>query len=153
MAASEAPRKRTTRRTAPRPSDDAAAATSSAVRQAAEVLEEQLSTGLAGARRLSAGFARDHRVDRAAFDEVLERLRSSAHELIDVVAAQAPDLGTQEVQGLAARFAADAHSMFDVMIDLATTAPDLANRLAGAAEREGVPRPTAKRPATRRPAS
>src|ERR1700722_16709593 len=107
---------------APRPNraaqprlSQATEATSQAVRQATEVLEEQLSAGLAGVRKGTAGLAEERQIDEPAVDEVRERVRSSAHEFIGLAAGRVSDLKADDVQNLAERFAADAHSMFDAV--------------------------------------
>ena len=66
---------------------------SAAVTRAASVLEEELSAGIASARRLQEKLTADRRVDPAAFDEVAGRVRKDTHSLIDMVAAQLPTAG------------------------------------------------------------
>jgi hypothetical protein len=109
--------------------DEATETASTAVRQAADVLEEQLSAGLVGVRKVTAGFAENQHVDQDAFNEVIERLRSSAHEVLDAAFGRVSDLGAQDARNLTERFARDAHSVFDAVIDVATVAPSIVNRL------------------------
>ncbi|MFI9644257.1 hypothetical protein ACIG87_30110 [Micromonospora sp. NPDC051925] len=100
---------------------------SAAVTRAASVLEEELSAGIASARRLQEKLTADRRVDPAAFDEVADRVRKDTHSLIDMVVAQLPTTG--ERGELTRRYASDAHDVLDSLIDLARLAPELANGL------------------------
>ena len=59
-----------------------AAKGSQAVQQAASVLEQELSAGLVGMRKVTQGFAEDHRVDNDGFDQLVKRFRSTAHQLL-----------------------------------------------------------------------
>lgn len=127
---------------------------SAAVTRAASVLEEELSAGIASARRLQERLTADRRVDPAAFDEVVGRVRKDTHSLIDMVVAQLPEAG--ERGELTRRYAADAHDVLDSLLDLARLAPELANGLvdrvagqgseSGPARRTGEPRTPAGRP-------
>jgi hypothetical protein len=146
--------------TARRPRDaqtieGAAASASAAVRQAASVLERELAAGLAGLRKVEVRFTEERRVDPAEFDQVVERFRSNAHELIDVASARISELGSDDVVDLSKRLTRDAHDLFDVALDLVRMAPDAINRLAAKGE-QVFPEPrqtddSASRPRTRRP--
>jgi hypothetical protein len=128
----------------PRQLEEAAQDATRAVQQAASVLESELSSSLAGVRKIQQRFAKEHRVDQKEFDEVLERFRVNAHELIDVTAGRMSDLRSDEVQDLSHRLTADAHDLFDTMLNLVGMAPDIANRLAGRAEAQ-FPEPSKTR--------
>ena len=135
--------------------EGAAASASAAVREAASVLERELAAGLAGVRRVETRFTKERRVDPGEFDEVLERFRSNAHELIDVASARVTELGSDDVADLSTRLTRDAHDLFDVALDLVRMAPDAINRLAAKGE-QVFPEPrqsddSAPRPRTRRP--
>ncbi|MEE3922569.1 hypothetical protein V2I01_42240 [Micromonospora sp. BRA006-A] len=62
--------------------------TSETVTHAATVLEEELAAGLAGARRLEEKLTESRRVDPEAFDELVARVRTDGHALIDTVVGQ-----------------------------------------------------------------
>jgi hypothetical protein len=125
--------------------EGAAQDASAAVTQAATVLESELSSSLAGLRKIQQRFTKERRVDQKEFDAVLERFRANAHELIDVTAGRMADLRSDDVQDLSQRLTADAHDLFDTMLNLVGMAPDIVNRLAGRAETQ-FPEP-AKPPA------
>jgi hypothetical protein len=134
--------------------EGAAADGSAAVRQAASVLERELAAGLAGVRRLGTRFSEERRVDQAEFEDVLERFRTNAHELIDAASARVTELGSEDVQDLSRRLTRDAHDLFDTFADLFRLAPDMINRVAALTERTlPEPAPTDRPPpkTTRRP--
>ena len=113
---------------------------STAVIQAADVLESELAGGIEETRRLQAKFTERRRLEPGDLDEVATRLRRSGHDLIDVLTERVHDLGTQDVQDLAGRFGKDAHSVLDGVIDLVSVVPDVVNRLM---ERADAMRPDA----------
>ena len=148
--AEKQPRRRQAKRK-PQQLHEAAESGSKAVRQAATVLEGELSSGLAGVRKIQQRFTKEHRVDQKEFDEVLDRFRVNAHELIDVAAGRMADLRSPDVQDLSQRLTTDAHDLFDTMLNLVGMAPDIVNRLAAGAEKQ-LPEPAKPRarPATQR---
>lgn len=129
--------------------DETAAAASTVVRQAATVLESELSAGLAGARKVETRLTKERRLDQGEVDAVLRRLRDNAHEAIDAIAGRVADLRSDDVQDLSQRLTRDAHDVFDMMINLLGTAPDIFNRLAARAE-TALPQPGPSKPAPKR---
>jgi hypothetical protein len=132
--------------------EGAAASASAAVREAASVLERELAAGLAGVRRVETRFTQERRVDPGEFDEVLERFRSNAHELIDVASARVTELGSDDVADLSKRLTRDAHDLFDVALDMFKLAPDAINRLVAKGE-QVLPEPTDGPPQQPKPRS
>jgi hypothetical protein len=130
---------------------------SAAVRKAANVLEKELQSSLAGVRRLESQFTKDRRVDERAFEELLERFRGNAHAFIDIAASRVADLRSDDVQDLSRRLTADTHELFDAMISMVGMAPDAINRIAAGADEvlpaaKGTkPTRTTTRSAARRP--
>ncbi|MFI1197112.1 hypothetical protein ACH4T9_28180 [Micromonospora sp. NPDC020750] len=100
---------------------------SEAVTRAASVLEEELAGGVDSARRLTERLTADRRVDPAAFDEVVGRVRKDTHALIDMVVGQLPTPASGD--DLTRRYAADAHDALDSLLDLARLTPEFANGL------------------------
>ncbi len=133
--------------------EGAAASASAAVRQAASVLERELAAGLAGVRKVETRFAEERRVDPAEFDQVLERFRSNAHELIDVASARVSELGSDDVLDLSKRLTRDAHDLFDGVLDLFRLAPDMINRVAALTERLAPEPPPVDAPPQKPPRS
>jgi hypothetical protein len=144
------PGARRSKTTASKSSATVAADASAVVLEAASVLETELASSLAGVRKLEARFSDEHRVDQKEFDELRERLRTSAHEFIDAAAGRMADLRTSEAQDLTKRLASDGHALFDTMINLLGLAPDIVNRLAAQAE-EAAPDPPKRTTASPKP--
>lgn len=102
---------------------------SATVRQAADVFEQELSSGLEEARRLQRRFTERGRLEPGDLSEVVARVRSNAHGLIDTAAARFNDMAADDVQDLVGRFTNDAHEVFDALMDLVDSSPPLINRL------------------------
>ncbi|MFI5836191.1 hypothetical protein ACIA5A_21205 [Micromonospora sp. NPDC051300] len=103
--------------------------TSETVTHAAGVLEEELAAGLAGARRLEEKLSESRRVDPEAFDELVARVRTDGHSLIDTVVGQLKMADDQRGEVIR-RYTSDAHDALDTVLNLARLAPDVANGLA-----------------------
>jgi len=125
----------------------AAEQTSTAVREAASVLESELATGLAGVRKIERRFTEERRVNQAEFDDVLERFRTDIHEFIDVGSARIADLQSPDANDLSQRFTADAHHLFDTMVNMLGMAPEIVDRLVARAD-SAAPVPAAKKRST-----
>lgn len=88
MMAEPAPPKRTTRRKAPTRRDEDARLASSATRlvgQAISVLEKEVSAGIAAARSLEERYADVDALRNRNPDDLMQRLREDAHEVVDLV--------------------------------------------------------------------
>jgi hypothetical protein len=120
--------------------DDTAQSVSNAVQQAASVLEAQLSDNLGDVKRITGGLAKNHEIDQDALDDLVTRLRSTAHEFVDVASKQVrastggtdgsgSAAGDGDRQRLTTRFTEDAHGAVDAVLDLAALAPALLTRL------------------------
>jgi hypothetical protein len=103
--------------------------TADAVQHAASVFEEELAAGIAGAERLERRFSADNRIDPEELQALTQRFRSDGHDVIEALAEQIGDVGSQETRTLARRFTADAHSLVDTFANLVNLAPDIVNRL------------------------
>jgi len=108
---------------------EAGSGTADAVQHAASVFEEELAAGLAGAEQLQRRFSADQRIDPEELQALTQRFRSDGHDVIEALAEQIGDAGSQETRALARRFTADAHSLVDTFANLVNLAPDIVNRL------------------------
>ena len=115
--------------------------TSETVTHAATVLEEELAAGLAGARRLEEKLTESRRVDPEAFDELVARVRTDGHALIDTVVGQLQMTDDQRGEVIR-RYTSDAHDALDTVLNLARLAPDVANGLADRLSSPGPAGPT-----------
>ncbi|GAB3851985.1 hypothetical protein GCM10029963_40740 [Micromonospora andamanensis] len=116
--------------------------TSETVTHAASVLEEELAAGIASARRLEEKLTADRRVDPEAFDELVTRVRTDGHALIDTVVAQLKTSDDRRGEVIR-RYTSDAHEALDGVLNLARLVPDVANglvdRLSSEAPRKSAP--------------
>ncbi|QGN48223.1 hypothetical protein ACN26Y_19275 [Micromonospora sp. WMMD558] len=103
--------------------------TSETVTHAASVLEEELAAGMASARRLEERLSANRRVDPEAFDELVGRVRTDGHALIDTVVGQLKTSDDQRGEVIR-RYTSDAHDALDTVLNLARLLPDMANGLA-----------------------
>jgi hypothetical protein len=104
------------------------------IEQAAGVLESEVAGGIADAQRLQRTLVDTKRMDPAAFDDVVTRVRTDGHGLIDMLSERLSTDGTDTRVDLVRRYTTDAHDVLDTLLNLATMAPDLVNRLADNAE-------------------
>lgn len=109
--------------------------TSAVVREAADVLEQELAGGLDEARRLQQQFTERRRVEPGDLDELAARVRRNGHDLIDVVSERLAEMEAEDVRELSDRFTKDAHEILNAVMDLVDLAPGLINKMA---ERVGV---------------
>ncbi|MGW5153678.1 hypothetical protein [Rhodococcus koreensis] len=105
-----------------------------AVRDAADILERELSSGLSGARILQRQLFDDHQVSDEEFTAVTGRFRETAHQAITAFSDRLAEQSSDGSNDLARRFSRDAHDAFDAVMDLVDTTPSLINFLAKSAE-------------------
>ncbi len=101
--------------------------TSAVVRQAADVFETEFSGGVEEARRLQKVFTERETLEPGDLDELAERVRRNAHQLLDAVSQRINDLREDDVRDLTDRFTSDAHTVLDAFVDLADLAPRFVN--------------------------
>lgn len=101
--------------------------TSAVVRKAADVFQTEFSGGVAEAQRLQQVFTERETLEPGDLDELAERVRRNAHQLIDAVTQRIDDLREDDVRDLTNRFTKDAHSVLDAFVDLADLAPRFVN--------------------------
>ncbi|WBB56267.1 hypothetical protein [Verrucosispora sp. WMMD573] len=115
--------------------------TSETVTHAASVLEEELAAGIASARRLEEKLSADRRVDPEAFDELVTRVRTDGHALIDTVVAQLKTSDDRRGEVIR-RYTSDAHDVLDGVLNLARLVPDMTNGLVDRLTPEARQKPT-----------
>jgi uncharacterized protein (DUF1778 family) len=103
---------------------------SSVVKQAASILEKELTDGGGLARDMQQKFASTRRVERGEFKVLADRVRTDVHDLIAIAAEMFAEVRTDEVGELVTRFATDAHDVVDTTMNLVEHTPDAATRFA-----------------------
>lgn len=107
-----------------------ASAASDAVKQAASILEKELSDSAALASAMQQKFSNTRHVDRGDFKVLADRVRQDVHDLIAIAGEMFTELHTDEVQSLVTRIATDAHNVVDTTMNLVENTPDAATRFA-----------------------
>jgi len=119
-----------TRRTADPERQRVAREASEVVKQAASILQKELtdSAGLAG--EMQKKFAETRRVEHGEFKVLADRVRKDVHDLIAIASEMFNEVRTEEVQSLVTRIATDAHDVVDTAMNLVEHTPEAATRFA-----------------------
>lgn len=139
-------RKRTKATSDSQRSTEAGAQAARAVKDAASVLEQELSQSLPGLRKLSSELAAHQEINRAALNEVTDKFRATGHTFVDMSMGAAQELRSEEMSSLTDRITSDAHQMVDIFVDLVGLAAEISSRLARDVtpqDREAADRPEA----------
>jgi hypothetical protein len=131
-----AKRKRTKAPSESQQGSEVGAQATRAVKDAASVLEQELSQSLPGLRKLSSELAAHQEVNRATLNEVTDKFRSTGHTFIDMSMGAVRELRSEEMSSLTDRITSDAHQMVDIFVDLVGLAAEISSRLA----RDATPR-------------
>jgi hypothetical protein len=117
--------------------DDVGKSGAQVIREAAEVLEEELAAGLIAARKVSRRLAKEQRVDKEEFDDAVGRFRSLGQDLIEMTRGRLDDLKSEETQALLNRLVTDAQGALDTFVDLLELGPEVVNRVEAATRPKG----------------
>ncbi|MEU1505278.1 hypothetical protein [Kitasatospora sp. NPDC005748] len=101
---------------------------SQAVMEAAAVLERELSAGLTDAEAAGDRLTGEHHVDQEEFDRLGRRVSENTHQLIEAVSSRLLGSTTGDAADQTQRLAANAHDVLDLLLNLSSLAPALANR-------------------------
>jgi hypothetical protein len=117
------------------------------VKQAASILQKEVTDGAGLANDMQQKFATTKRVERGEFQVLADRVRTDVHDLIAIAAEMFAELRTDEVGELVTRFATDAHDVVDTTMNLVENTPDAATRFASFGFTTPVPTPPSGDPA------
>ena len=115
---------------------------SSVIKQAASILQKELTESSSSAGDMQRKFAATKRVDRGEFKQLADRVRNDVHDLIAIMGDMFTELKTDEVQSLVSRMANDAHEVVDTTMNLVEHTPDAAGRFAAFGFTTPIPSPT-----------
>src|SRR5689334_17495096 len=87
------------------------------VKDAAALLDEELSAGILAAKQVQQRFQKEKRLDASDFKDPLAKFQSDAHELVAQLSHQVEQLGSKENAELANRLLRHTHDMVDVAAD------------------------------------
>jgi hypothetical protein len=104
---------------------------SEVVKQAASILQKELTDSSGLASEMQQKFRDTRRVDHGEFKVLADRVRKDVHDLIAIASEMFSELRTEEVQSLVTRISTDAHDVVDTAMNLVEHTPDAATRFAG----------------------
>lgn len=99
------------------------------VRRATDVLESELTTGIAAAQKAQRRFREERKVEAADLQEALARFREDGHAVVDLARNLTSEMRSDSTNELTQRLFKDAHDALDLALGLVDLAPDLINRL------------------------
>lgn len=105
------------------------ASTSELIQKAASILDDEVAAGMVAAKQVETYVSEDGEFPAAEFDEIMQRLRTDAHEFVSIVSQQINELRSSEYDDLAGRFQRDAHDAVDIILNVMKLAPKLIDRL------------------------
>jgi hypothetical protein len=99
------------------------------VKEAAVLLDDEIAAGIVAAKQMQQRFQSERRIDPGDMRAMLTRFRSDAHEMVTAISDQFAELRSEENAEIATRFAANAHGLLDVVVELVNTAAEMADQL------------------------
>lgn len=102
------------------------------VRDAAALLDEEISAGIVAAKQIQERFQKDRRVDVGDFKKALEKFQADAHEVVNLLNTQISEARSQENTELANRLLQNAHSAVDIAVEMVNMGAEIADELAQA---------------------
>src|ERR1700728_1336066 len=102
------------------------------IKEAASMLDEELSAGILAAQRVEKRFRKEGRCDEAAFKQVVDKFQNDARDVVGVLSERLKALRSPHTQQIAERFVKHAHSALDLFVEMISMGADLADQLAQA---------------------
>jgi len=99
------------------------------VRQAASLLDEEMSAGIVAARAMQKRLRSERRIDPVDFKPTLDRFQANAHAVVDQLGQQVGTMLSKKDAELALRFVDSTHELLDLLSDLVGTGAEIANQL------------------------
>jgi len=99
------------------------------VKEAAVLLDDEIAAGIVAAKQMQQRFQRERRIDPGDLKAMLARFRNDAHEVVTAISDQFAELRSEENTEIANRFAANAHGLLDVVVELVNTTAEMADQL------------------------
>jgi len=98
------------------------------IQKAALILEEEVAAGIVAAKEIERSMREEGDVRSAEFDDIVQRMRRDAHDVVDIIGTQVNQFRSSEFDDLANRFQKDAHEAVDLFINVLNVAPDIITR-------------------------
>lgn len=106
------------------------ASTSQIVLDAAALLDEEVAAGIVAARRIQDRFQKERRFEPGDLDEVLQRFRSNAHDIVNTLNDQFTSLRSSDNDELIGRFLKNTHDLLDLAFGMVTTGAEIVSKFA-----------------------
>lgn len=100
------------------------------VKDAALLLDDEIASGIVAAKQMQQRFQRERRINPDDFKDALTKFQGDAHEVINQLNGQFPELNSKENTDLVKRFANNTHALLDLVVELVNTGAELVDQLA-----------------------
>jgi hypothetical protein len=106
--------------------------TADIVKEAAALLDEEVAAGIVAARKVQRRFREENRIDSSDFEEVLQKFRGDAHDIVNLLNDRMGDLRSEQSAALMKRFVSNSHDILDLAVESVNTGAQIVNQLAQA---------------------
>jgi hypothetical protein len=115
------------------------------VKDAAALLDQEVSAGIVAARQMQRRFQKERRIDPSDFKGALEKFQGDAHQMVNSLNDRFEELGSQQSARLIQRLVNHTHDVLDLAVEMVNVGAEIANQLAQSNLKPGVKRPGVKR--------
>lgn len=98
------------------------------VKDAAVLLDEEIAAGILTAKQMQQRFQKERRVDPSDFKDLLEKLRSDAHQMVNLFGDQLSELRSPENAELVNGLVKRSHDMLDLATDVVVMGAEMATQ-------------------------
>ena len=102
---------------------------SSIVKDAAEILDEEVASGIVAARQVQARFRKSRTIDPKDFETALQKFNADAHELLTLVGNQVDEMGSKQNSELTRKLMGRTHDVLDLAVEMINIGAELANEV------------------------
>jgi len=110
--------------------EDISKSTAQIVKDAAELLDQELAEGIVAADRVQKRFRQERRIDPGDFSNALQRFQTDAHEVIQLLNDRLDEMRSQENFELVKKLVDRSHDMVDLAVELVNGSAEIATQLA-----------------------
>jgi ABC-type transporter Mla subunit MlaD len=99
------------------------------VKDAAEILNEEVASGIIAARQMQDRFKKENRIDPKDFQSALEKFNADAHEVLNLLTQQIDELHHKDNVELTRRLMDKTHDVLDLSVGMVNISAKMANEL------------------------
>jgi len=100
------------------------------VKDAAEILDDELAAGVVAAKQVQDRFRKERRVDPKDFESALQKFKADAHEVLTLVGDQLESAGSKDNADLTRSLMGKTHDVLNLTIEMINIGAELADQLA-----------------------